>query len=42
MKIALGCDHAGFEMKEKIKNYLYSKNNIEIFDLGTTSDQSVD
>ena len=42
MKIALGCDHAGFEMKEKIKDFLCSKINIEIFDLGTTSDQSVD
>ena len=42
MKIALGCDHAGFEMKEKIKDFLCLKSNIEIFDLGTTSEQSVD
>ena len=27
MKIAVGGDHAGFEYKEKIKNYLRKKNH---------------
>ena len=40
MKIAIGCDHAAFEIKEKIKKHL--SNNFEIFDLGTKSNQSVD
>ena len=42
MKIAIGCDHAGYEMKEKIKDFLYTKGNIEIFDFGTNSKDSVD
>jgi len=41
MKIALACDHAGFPLKEYIKNYLVSKGH-EITDLGATSDQSSD
>ena len=27
MKIAIGSDHAGFNLKEQIKNYLLEKNN---------------
>ena len=27
MKIALACDHAGFEYKEQLKNYLIEKGN---------------
>jgi ribose 5-phosphate isomerase B len=41
MKIALGADHAGFELKEKIKQYLLEK-GITIDDRGTYSPQSVD
>ena len=41
MKIAIGSDHAGFELKEKIKKYLISK-NIEVIDVGTNSIESVD
>jgi len=41
MKIALATDHAGFEMKEKIKTYLIEKGN-EIQDFGTFSDNSMD
>ena len=42
MKIALGADHAGFELKEKIKEYLLKKGGIEIVDKGTNSKESVD
>lgn len=41
MKIAIGSDHAGFELKEKIKNYLIEK-NVDIIDEGTNSVESVD
>src|SRR5438094_7162046 len=41
MKIALGADHAGFELKEKIKRYLVEKGMI-VEDHGTNSAQSVD
>jgi len=41
MKIGLACDHAGFDYKEKLKAYLYSKGN-EINDYGCYSLESVD
>jgi len=41
MRIALGSDHAGFAEKEKLKS-LFSDLGIEYFDLGTTSEESVD
>lgn len=41
MKIAIGADHAGFEYKQKIVNYLTGK-GIEIQDFGTFSTDSVD
>lgn len=41
MKIALGADHAGYELKDKIKQHLQQK-GIEIHDQGTNSPQSVD
>ena len=41
MIIALGADHGGFELKEKIKKHLLEK-NYEVFDLGTHSTDSVD
>lgn len=41
MKIAVASDHAGFEMKEFIVDYLKSK-NIDVVNLGTNSDASVD
>lgn len=40
MKIALGCDHGGFELKEKVKLHLIEK-GIEILDLGCNSIESV-
>lgn len=39
--IAIGCDHAGFELKEKIKKNL-EDNNYIVADFGTHSLQSVD
>jgi ribose 5-phosphate isomerase B len=39
MKIAIGSDHAGFELKEKIKNHL---KNHECKDFGAYTDESVD
>lgn len=41
MKIAIGADHAGYEMKEKIKELLKSL-GIEFQDFGTTSTESTD
>lgn len=41
-KIAIACDHAGFQMKEFIKKQLTQQQGFEIIDYGTDSDQSVD
>ncbi|MCI0530731.1 MAG: ribose 5-phosphate isomerase B [candidate division Zixibacteria bacterium] len=41
MKVALGADHAGLEVKELVKKYLQGK-GIEVIDLGTNSTESVD
>lgn len=41
MKIAIGADHAGYEVKEKIKKQL-EEMNLEVEDLGTNSTESVD
>ena len=41
MKIYIGCDHAGFDLKEKIKNYLIN-NNIIVIDEGCYSLENVD
>lgn len=41
MKIALGTDHAGYEYKERIKQYLVEKGH-EVKDFGTWSDQPCD
>ena len=40
-KVFLSSDHGGYELKEKIKNYL-TKNYIEFEDLGCTSLEPVD
>lgn len=39
--IAIGCDHAGFEMKEYLKSKL-SESGYEVRDFGTGSAESVD
>lgn len=41
MKIALGSDHGGYELKNIIKEHLLQKGN-EILDFGTESSKSVD
>ena len=41
MKIALGADHGGFELKEAIKKRLIDKGN-EVVDFGTHSTDSID
>ena len=41
MKIALGSDHAGYELKEALKSYL-SEKPIAISDMGTHSTDAVD
>ncbi|WP_300330128.1 ribose 5-phosphate isomerase B [Fusobacterium sp.] len=40
MKIAVGCDHGGFELKEKVKAHLEGK-GYEVLDLGCYSTESV-
>ncbi len=40
MKIALGADHAGFPLKERIKEYLEEK-GYQVIDMGTYSRESV-
>ena len=37
MKIALGADHGGYELKEKIKQYLAIKKGIELIDFNYES-----
>lgn len=41
MKVAIGCDHAGFEYKEKLAQWLI-ENNYECDDVGTCSAETVD
>ncbi len=40
-KVAIACDHAGYKIKEFLKEYLQSK-GIEVEDFGTNSEKSVD
>ena len=41
MKIAIGADHAGYELKEKIKQRL-AQQGVQVADQGTVSNESVD
>lgn len=40
-KIAVACDHRGFQLKEKIKSFL-KKKNYEVVDCGAFSESSAD
>jgi len=40
MRIAIGCDHGGYELKEQLRRYL-SNNGHEVIDCGTDSVESV-
>lgn len=41
MKIAIGSDHGGLELKDKVTRFLTNK-GIEVLDKGTSSSESVD
>jgi ribose 5-phosphate isomerase B len=41
MKVALGCDHAGFPLKEHLKVFLQAQGH-QILDMGTDSTRPVD
>lgn len=41
MKIAIACDHAGYELKDYLKDNL-QRQNIEVIDYGTNGPESVD
>jgi ribose 5-phosphate isomerase B len=41
MKIALGCDHGGFELKRDLRTYL-EKRGVEVLDFGTGDENPVD
>jgi len=41
-KIVLAADHGGFKLKEEIKTYLKEFKDLEVTDLGTNSEESVD
>ncbi len=41
MKISIGCDHAGFELKSELAEFLRAQGH-EVFDHGTNSKDSVD
>jgi ribose 5-phosphate isomerase B len=42
MKIVIGCDHGGFELKEVIKKFLSNEMKVTPDDVGTFSNDSVD
>ena len=42
MKLAIGCDHGGFELKEEILKYIKTLTNVEVADFGVANKDSVD
>lgn len=41
MRVALGCDHGGFELKEAVRRHLEAQ-GVQVEDFGTYSTESVD
>ncbi len=42
MKLAIGCDHGGWELKQELVKFLQNIKNIEVSDYGTAGKDSVD
>ena len=42
MKLAIGADHGGLELKQEVVQYLRTIKNIEVSDFGTATKDSVD
>jgi ribose 5-phosphate isomerase B len=42
MKLAIGADHGGWELKQELVKYLQTVKNIEVLDFGTATRDSVD
>jgi ribose 5-phosphate isomerase B len=42
MKLAIGCDHGGFELKEEVLKFIKAVANIQVSDFGPASGESVD
>jgi len=42
MKLAIGCDHGGFDLKEEVLKYLKTVPDVRIEDLGVAGRDSVD
>ena len=42
MKLAIGSDHGGLELKQEVVQYLQTLKNIEVSDFGTATKDSVD
>jgi ribose 5-phosphate isomerase B len=42
MKLAIGCDHGGFELKQEVLKFLATRPEIQVADLGPASKDSVD
>jgi ribose 5-phosphate isomerase B len=42
MKLAIGCDHGGFELKEEVLKFVKTVANIQVSDLGPKENESVD
>ncbi len=42
MKLAIGCDHGGFELKEEVLEFIKTVANIQVSDFGPTNRDSVD
>ena len=42
MKVIIGCDHGGFELKEFVRQFLSKEMHMDLCDIGTHSIDSVD